>query len=61
MRRWLVCFGFGEADTSITTFWGLNGSGRVRTTTRKAEKIPNLRVLRVETSYAVQYLCPPDR
>jgi tRNA (guanine-N7-)-methyltransferase len=33
-------------------------AGRVRTTTRKAEKIPNLRVLRVETSYAVQYLLP---
>jgi len=33
-------------------------AGRVRTAARKAEKISNLRVLRVETTYAVQYLLP---
>jgi tRNA (guanine-N7-)-methyltransferase len=33
-------------------------AGRVRATARKAEQIGNLRVLRVETAYAVRYLLP---
>src|SRR4051794_7824908 len=33
--------------------------GRARSTARKAEKIDNLRVLRMESSYAVRYLLPP--
>ncbi|MDQ2824682.1 MAG: tRNA (guanosine(46)-N7)-methyltransferase TrmB, partial [Verrucomicrobiota bacterium] len=34
--------------------------GRVRSAARKAAKIGNVRVLRLETSYAVRYLLPPD-
>lgn len=33
--------------------------GRTHSTARKAEKIENLRVLRMESSYAVRYLLPP--
>jgi tRNA (guanine-N7-)-methyltransferase len=32
---------------------------RVKKACRKAEKIDNMRVLRIETSYAVRYLLPP--
>jgi tRNA (guanine-N7-)-methyltransferase len=32
--------------------------GRVRSTARKAAKMDNVRVLRIETSYAVRYLLP---
>ena len=35
-------------------------AGRVRTTARKASTLPNVRVLRVETSYAVRYLLPAE-
>lgn len=35
-------------------------AGRVRTTARKASELPNARVLRVETTYAVRYLLPPE-
>jgi tRNA (guanine-N7-)-methyltransferase len=35
-------------------------AGRVRTSSRKALDLPNVRVLRVETSYAVRYLLPPS-
>ncbi len=34
--------------------------GRVRAATRKAASLTNVRVLRVETTYAVRYLLPPD-
>ncbi len=34
--------------------------GRVRSASRKAAALPNVRVLRVETAYAVRYLLPPD-
>ncbi len=33
--------------------------GRAHSTARKAEKIANLRVLRMESSYAIRYLLPP--
>lgn len=33
---------------------------RVQSTARKAATSPNLRVLRVESAYAVRYLLPPD-
>jgi tRNA (guanine-N7-)-methyltransferase len=35
-------------------------AGRVRTAARKASELPNVRVLRVETAYAVRYLLPAD-
>ena len=35
-------------------------AGRVRSASRKAAALPNVRVLRVETAYAVRYLLPPD-
>jgi tRNA (guanine-N7-)-methyltransferase len=35
-------------------------AGRVRTAARKASELPNVRVLRVETAYAVRYLLPPN-
>ena len=35
-------------------------AGRVRTAARKASDLPNVRVLRVETAYAVRYLLPAD-
>lgn len=35
-------------------------AGRVRTAARKAAPLTNVRVLRVETSYAVRYLLPPE-
>jgi tRNA (guanine-N7-)-methyltransferase len=34
-------------------------AGRVRTATRKAAKIGNMRVLQMESSYVVRYLLPP--
>ena len=34
--------------------------GRVRTAARKASQLSNVRVLRVETAYAVRYLLPPN-
>jgi tRNA (guanine-N7-)-methyltransferase len=34
--------------------------GRVESACRKAAKIDNMRVMRVETSYAVRYLLPPE-
>jgi tRNA (guanine-N7-)-methyltransferase len=34
-------------------------AGRVRSAARKASQLPNVRVLRVETGYAVRYLLPP--
>ena len=35
-------------------------AGRVRTAARKGSELPNVRVLRVETAYAVRYLLPAD-
>ena len=34
--------------------------GRVRSACRKARGVPNLRVLQLETTYAVRYLLPPE-
>ncbi len=35
-------------------------AGRVRSACHKARDLPNVRVLRIETAYAVRYLLPPD-
>jgi tRNA (guanine-N7-)-methyltransferase len=35
-------------------------AGRVRTASRKATRLPNVRILRMETSYAVRYLLPAE-
>jgi tRNA (guanine-N7-)-methyltransferase len=35
-------------------------AGRVRSACHKARNLPNVRVLRIETAYAVRYLFPPE-
>ena len=49
------------AETPDHDFLGIERLvGRVRTASRKAAKLTNVRILRVETSYAVRYLLPSD-
>ncbi len=35
-------------------------AGRVRSACHKARNLPNVRILRIETAYAVRYLLPPE-
>ena len=49
------------AETPDHDFLGIERLvGRVRTAARKAAKLTNVRILRVETAYAVRYLLPLD-
>jgi tRNA (guanine-N7-)-methyltransferase len=48
-------------QTPAHNFLGIERlAGRVRSTARKASRLPNVRVLRVETAYAVRYLLPAN-
>lgn len=35
-------------------------AGRVRAACHKARNLPNVRILRIETAYAIRYLLPPE-
>ena len=48
-------------ETPDHNFLGLERlAGRVRSAARKAAPLANVRILRIETAYAVKYLLPPD-
>src|ERR1043166_889863 len=64
-----VDLGCGDGDLVVAmagrhpekNFLGIERmSGRVAKTSRKALKLPNVRVLHVETSYAIRYLLPEN-